>query len=56
MVEMMIDLTVEELEELYYYLKTDDKECTKAVNEPLYSAIQKIKQSWINDKRIRTKW
>ena len=51
---MMIDLTVEELEELFYYLKTDDKEYTKVVNEPLYSAIQKIKYSWINDKRIRS--
>lgn len=55
MVEMMIDLTVEELEELYYYLKADDKECTKVINEPLYSAIQKIKYSWVNDKRIRSK-
>ena len=52
---MMIDLTVEELEALWYYLELDDKEYTKVVNEPLYSAMQKIKQSWINDKRIHSK-
>lgn len=40
---MMLDLTVEELEELFYFVQQWDDDETKKVNPELYSAIQKLK-------------